>query len=434
MDEYFYKNIILPYYEKYYMSYDESLYEEEFYHQNMHNSRYFDQVISANDCITFEFIKKHPEIKWNMFFVSINPNINIKIVLANPDFPWNVRALTQNMSISIEDMMANPQIPWDFNSAPATSRKDLTMDYIKKIGIDKINTKYLSSNSSLTFEDIKNNPQIQWDGNMLIRQMNYTLEELATQTIFKFDDYRNISLNENFNIKTFIKFKNSPLFNISHPQLQSIIRFKVDRYNNCKTFGSHDDINWKELRKKLSTKRGYILLFINNNMTYSDILELINFYSTCGIPKKQTLDHTFELFICSNDSLTIQQSLSIINNKLDRDTITALAKKKYYYHNFYKLHSERIKTASSRLAVYEQELIEKTCTTSRILNWNPNTSELFPEWYKCECDWWINTSTKELTTLIKNGHRIVQHPDKSILPIIQSNGENSKYRVNEKRI
>jgi hypothetical protein len=426
MEEYFYRNVILPYYENFYEPYNESIYQnwEQFYHQNMHSSKYFDQLISINDCITFDFIKKHPEIKWDMFFVSKNPNMNIKIVLANPDFPWDVRGLTQNLSITIKDMIENPQISWDFNSAAAISRKDLTMDYINKIGINNIDIHYLSSNSSITFEDIKNNSHIQWEGNMLINRMNYTLEELATQTIFKFNDYRNITLNKNLHIQDFIKFRKSSLFAKSDPKLQKIVAWKVDRYNKCKEFGSHDEINWKEIRKTLSVKGDYKSLLKNDNMTYSDILELIEFYSTCGIPKKKTFDHVFKLFICDNNSLTMQQSLGIIenlddtNNKIDRDTLIVLAKKDYYYHNFYELHSERLSKASSRLAVYEKELIEKSCVTSRILNWNTNTIELFPEWYKRECDWWINTTTEELINLIKNGYRIIQHPDKAILPII----------------
>jgi hypothetical protein len=44
----------------------------------------------------FDYILKHPEIKWDYIGLSANPNITWEIVDAYPDKPWDYKHLSNN--------------------------------------------------------------------------------------------------------------------------------------------------------------------------------------------------------------------------------------------------------------------------------------------------------------------------------------------------
>lgn len=150
---------------------------------------YYD-MLSMNDGIFFEDIKKNPDKPWNSDFVSLNPNITWDIVRDNPDFrwnyeylscnhnlitwdlvesnpdkPWNYLYLSMNRNISWDVIKANPDKPWNFLFLPRNP--NITM-YIIKSNPDKFSSyKHLSYNPNLTYEFVKNNIDKDWDYNLL---------------------------------------------------------------------------------------------------------------------------------------------------------------------------------------------------------------------------------------------------------------------------
>jgi hypothetical protein len=71
-------------------------------------------ALSQNSNISFEIIKKYPELPWSWYFISQNRNITWEIIINNPEQPWKWCGISQNPNITLQIIEANPDKPWDW--------------------------------------------------------------------------------------------------------------------------------------------------------------------------------------------------------------------------------------------------------------------------------------------------------------------------------
>ena len=57
-----------------------------------------------------EFIKDHPEYKWNWHWVSYNPNLTMEFIEAHLDYEWDWRGVSGNPNITMKFIEAHPDI------------------------------------------------------------------------------------------------------------------------------------------------------------------------------------------------------------------------------------------------------------------------------------------------------------------------------------
>src|SRR5271170_285722 len=57
-------------------------------------------------------LKKYPEWKWDMYWLSRNPNLSWSFVEAHPDWNWNVNEMSYNPNLSWSFVEAHPNWNW----------------------------------------------------------------------------------------------------------------------------------------------------------------------------------------------------------------------------------------------------------------------------------------------------------------------------------
>ncbi len=136
-------------------------------------------AISANNNITWDFIKKNPNIRWDWAGLSANPNITWDIITNNPDKPWHW-----------DDMAGNPNITWDIIADKIPERADIfwynascniniTWDIIANNLDRPWHWYWISQHPNITWDIIANNPDKPWDWHGISRNPNITWDIIA---------------------------------------------------------------------------------------------------------------------------------------------------------------------------------------------------------------------------------------------------------------
>ena len=74
------------------------------------------KFVSKRFSITIQNVLDHPELPWNWEYLSINRNMTIDVILAHLDFPWRWDGLSNNACINWQDVCDNFHLPWDFDT------------------------------------------------------------------------------------------------------------------------------------------------------------------------------------------------------------------------------------------------------------------------------------------------------------------------------
>src|SRR5271168_3961174 len=139
-------------------------------------------LVVSNPNITFDIIKKNPEIEWDEYLpTSHNPNITLKIIKEYPDIKWDSFVLaTHNPNIKLKDIIENKDIFKDQKeciSLFVNFNTNATMKEILEYRISNIDES-IGENSNINFENIKNNPSINWDMKEISLNPNLTYDTI----------------------------------------------------------------------------------------------------------------------------------------------------------------------------------------------------------------------------------------------------------------
>jgi hypothetical protein len=72
-------------------------------------------LLSENNSLTFNILKKYIHKPWNWKDVSRCKNITMDIMNSNPDLPWDWSGITANPNISTQYIFEHPELPWDYD-------------------------------------------------------------------------------------------------------------------------------------------------------------------------------------------------------------------------------------------------------------------------------------------------------------------------------
>ena len=73
----------------------------------------FDEL-SANGCVTLDYIESRPSCPWNWQYMSSNPNITMEYIESNLDKPWDYSFLSYNVNITWEFVKKNLDKSWNW--------------------------------------------------------------------------------------------------------------------------------------------------------------------------------------------------------------------------------------------------------------------------------------------------------------------------------
>lgn len=110
--------------------------------------------ISLNANITCDIVRNNPDIKWDWYYLGLNPNINIDFVKENFEkfnkaLAWAL--ISKNKNITWKNICDNPDVPWDWTG--------------------------ISENPNVTWEIISNNLDEPWNWNCILsNNPNITFE------------------------------------------------------------------------------------------------------------------------------------------------------------------------------------------------------------------------------------------------------------------
>lgn len=158
-------------------------------------------IISQNPNVTVEFIRKHPDIDWDMYEISSNnPNITPEIVMANLDLDWDIDYLAGRSNFSLKDVQniyGEHQFKWarysmyslsfNFASVPEDKLSMLNWEYLSQsphVKTAEVIEKYkkyidwhmLSLSPHITMKFVNDHPEYPWKSHEFFRNPNCSLE------------------------------------------------------------------------------------------------------------------------------------------------------------------------------------------------------------------------------------------------------------------
>jgi hypothetical protein len=146
--------------------------------------------LSYNPNITFDFIKKHSDFKWNWYIVSRNPNVSMDDIQSNPDFPWKWDFVLKNQNITI-DFIERDLSRWDWRSMCFCP--NLTPEFIAKYIDQDWNWDWLSRHKAITYELFQSNIHKKWDLNWIIYHTEIGLKKDPNLTVISSNPHAKIS-------------------------------------------------------------------------------------------------------------------------------------------------------------------------------------------------------------------------------------------------
>lgn len=149
---------------------------------------------------------------WNNGNLMSNKTIDIGIltwkgVFKNPTkWKWCWYEVSKN--IRIEDVHKYPNLPWEYGYRGMSCNNNLTVNDIKKIGLDKP-WSWSTLTHNINIEDIRRNPQLPWELCWLCHNKRVTLRDLDLISIKRYDIMR-----RNIYPMTIDRYKNKPLSDV----------------------------------------------------------------------------------------------------------------------------------------------------------------------------------------------------------------------------
>lgn len=124
-----------------------------------------------------KLITLYPSAPWDWNALSANPCISFQFMLEHPAFPWNPKYVSRNTNVYEMDIREHLDYQWDYESLCMNS--NLSMQFfnefiIKPDEVRQIDWHHLSSNSCISISDIKQHPQYNWDDRYLSANPNIT--------------------------------------------------------------------------------------------------------------------------------------------------------------------------------------------------------------------------------------------------------------------
>ena len=240
--------------------------------------------ISKSKCITWEIVKEHNYIPWNLSGLSSNPNITWDIIQNNKSLQWNWLNICLNKSISWENVLKiieSGKAICPFIWKKLSLRKDISFKYILS-NLDKYwDWNALSSSKTLDFQNVLNNLQLPWDWGILSYNSNITWNDILNNLHLPWV-WSNISFNNNINHKVLVEYINNPLIPWDYDSLSfnphitlDIISSQLHNINEWywKAITIHPKIYWNDIMNRKDLPWKYNLMNLNPNITIDIIYE-----------------------------------------------------------------------------------------------------------------------------------------------------------------
>jgi len=108
--------------------------------------------------LTIEFVKKHPEYKWDYALLSANPSLILNDILENTDISWRLDFFSSNVNLPLWYVRENMDLPWNWYNI--SCNKGITMmDIHENIDLPW-NWLGVSYNVNITIEFLENHPEL----------------------------------------------------------------------------------------------------------------------------------------------------------------------------------------------------------------------------------------------------------------------------------
>jgi hypothetical protein len=298
-------------------------------------------------------------MKWHG--IARNPNLTLDMIEATPEYDWKWGVISSNHNISVESILDHTVESilnigkfnnWEYISY----NPNLKWDIIKKNLHRNLDWSGISANPNITWDIIEKNPSLSWDWYELSKHPNITWEIIKNNPDKPWD-WSAFAENPNM---TWDIIKNNPsnLWNWS-----------------CITQSSY--ITWDIIKENPEYPWCWSCMLYNPNLTW-DII--INNY-----------DSRWDwYYINLNPNITLE----IIESNMDKNwSWNAMAENMFAYHPHFVSPAYKKKLVKKFMENCFRELIEKTCTVERKLNWDEDfmedcQSELYiggRDFYLAEC-------------------------------------------------
>ncbi len=128
--------------------------EKEFNLKYDDYSKYFNERISCDSCITIDYVKNNIDKPWDWFWLSQNTSITIYDINNNPDLPWKYQFIHISRNYTLDDLkfIKNTRLYDDTLVNKFALDKNITYDMVKDIFDDTEILKFISMNHNSTFE------------------------------------------------------------------------------------------------------------------------------------------------------------------------------------------------------------------------------------------------------------------------------------------
>ena len=166
------------------------------YYENKYNYNIQKKYLSCNPFISWDFIIQNLDYNWNFRSLSkYNKNITPYIILNNPQYFDNecIKNLSINPYITYENIKKYPEINWNYKNL--SKNKNITIDIVLE-NLDKDwNFDYLIINKNITLEIIKKYNQFNWNKKLYTENPNFRLSDLDEFTEYDNFMIKNICTN-----------------------------------------------------------------------------------------------------------------------------------------------------------------------------------------------------------------------------------------------
>lgn len=136
--------------------------------------------LSENPNITFEYVEKYIDRRWDWHGLSSNPHVTIQVIKDHINKDWDWHDLSKNPSITmrdVEDTWFDKRYKWDINGL--SRNPNITVDFVKKymaIELCDWGWRNLSRSKAISIEDIEENLDLPWEWKYVFMNPNFTIK------------------------------------------------------------------------------------------------------------------------------------------------------------------------------------------------------------------------------------------------------------------
>lgn len=147
-------------------------------------------TLASNPSVTWEFVQKHPEIKWDLEKLVLNESISLEEIMANKEQGFDLALLSRRSDITWEFVKNNPEIQWDYCSLSSRIPWEvICQNWHLDWDFDSF-----PQNPTITWEIIKPRPELDWNYEELSRVVPWRAVEECPD--YPWNGQR-LSMNEN---------------------------------------------------------------------------------------------------------------------------------------------------------------------------------------------------------------------------------------------